>query len=95
MLISRKLFLSLEKNDVIGKNDIKRSRYNVDKQDLDKKTEGSEIKIPGITKLVTNTAFNTKIGEVEIIPGQAKYITTDEFNKFLGEIFDAKLKERN
>ena len=43
--------------------------------------------------LVTNTAFNTKVGEVEKNPDYTKYITDNEFNKFSGEIFDAKLKK--
>ena len=43
--------------------------------------------------LVTNTAFNTKVGEVEKNPDYTKYITDNEFNKFSGEIFDVKLKK--
>lgn len=50
-------------------------------------------KTPDVIGLVTNTAFNTKVGEVEKNPDYTKCITDNEFNKFSGEIFDAKLKK--
>ena len=50
-------------------------------------------KTPDVIGLVTNTAFNTKVGEVEKNPDYTKCITNNEFNKFSGEIFDAKLKK--
>ena len=50
-------------------------------------------KTPDVIGLVTNTAFNTKVGEVEKNPDYTKCITDKEFNKFSGEIFDAKLKK--
>lgn len=52
-------------------------------------------KTPDVIGLVTNTAFNTKVGEVEKNPDYTKCITDNEFNKFSGEIFDAKLKKSN
>ena len=52
-------------------------------------------KTPDVIGLVTNTAFNTKVEEVEKNPDYTKYITDNEFNKFSGEIFDAKLKKSN
>ena len=50
-------------------------------------------KTPDVIGLVTNTAFNTKVEEVEKNPDYTKYITDNEFNKFSGEIFDANLKK--
>ena len=50
-------------------------------------------KTPDVIGLVTNTAFNTKVGEVEKNPDYTKCITDNEFNKISGEIFDAKLKK--
>ena len=47
-------------SDVIHKN-----LPNKLKQGLDEKNEGVENKIPDVSILVINTAFNTKIGEVE------------------------------
>ena len=64
-------------------------------------------KNPYVSRLSSNTVFNTKIWEVEnkvlnisglvkklrkILDG-AKYITTSKFNNYLGEIFDERLKE--
>ena len=52
-------------------------------------------KIPDVSRLVTNTPFNTKLREVEKknIPDDSKYITTNEFNKISDELFDGRLKQ--
>ena len=47
-----------------------------------------ENKMPDVSGLVTNTALNTKLGELKKSPGHYKYKITTEFNKCLGTIFD-------
>ena len=69
------------------------NRYNADKQVLEKKIEDADKKIADTSKLVTNTALNTKIWEVESkVPDHTKHITTTEFNEYSGEIIDKNLK---
>ena len=52
---------------------------------LDKKIEDAE-KLTDLTKLVTNSALNAKIGEVENqITYHDIYITTQEFTKLTSE----------
>ena len=52
--------------------------------------------MPDTSSLVTTTALNTKISEVENkIPNHDKYITTPEFNKLTAENFTARLKQAN
>ena len=41
------------------------SQYNTDKQNLEKKVEDIDKKIPDKSGLVTTTVLNTKISEVE------------------------------
>ena len=48
-------------------------------------------KIPDLSDVVTNTAFNKKIREIQSKNpdhDHDKYITTDKFNKFCGAIFE-------
>ena len=54
-------------------------------------------KIPDVSKLVTNTALNTNIGEIEnkIPDYYINYITTPEFKKLTSESFAARLKQAN
>ena len=67
--------------------------YNADKQVLEKKYKMLIKKIADTSKLVTNTALNTKIWEVESkVPDRTKHITTTEFNECSGEIIDKNLK---
>ena len=51
-------------------------------------------KIPDVSKLVTNTALNTNIGEIEnkIPDYYINYITTPELKKLTSESFAARLK---
>ena len=52
--------------------------------------------MPDTSGLVTTTALNTKISEVENkIPKNDKYVTTPEFNKLTAENFTARLKQAN
>ena len=46
------------------------SQYNIDKQNLEKKTEDVDKKIPEYSSLATTTVINTKIREVN-----NKYLT--------------------
>ena len=43
---------------------LKKSKDNLDNQSLNKKTKDVENKIPDVSGLVTNTAFNTKVAEL-------------------------------
>ena len=67
------------------------------------KISGVEIKIAERSGLVTTTAFNTKLSEVESkIPSisgdvkikdiKGKYFTTANYNKFTSDIRDVKIK---
>ena len=58
--------------------------------------EDVENKIPDVSKLVTNSALNKNIGEVENkILNHDIYITTQEFTKLTSENFAARLKQVN
>lgn len=53
------------------------------------KIKNVENKIPDVSGLGINTAFNTKIREVEkTYYGYDKHITTNKFDKFSGVIFN-------
>ena len=67
------------------------------------KISGVEIKISEKSSLVTTTAFNTNLSEVESkipsIGGDAKikyikgkYLTTANYSKFTSDILDVKIK---
>ena len=43
---------------------LKKSKDNLDKQSLNRKIKDVENKIPDVSGLVTNTAFNTKVAEL-------------------------------
>ena len=63
---------------------------------LAKKVKEAENKMPDVSKLVTNSASNTKIGEVENkIPNHDVYISTRELNKLTSENFAGSFKQRN
>ena len=58
--------------------------------------EDVENKIPDVSKLVTNSALNKNIGEVENkILNHDIYIATQEFTKLTSENFAARLKQAN
>ena len=66
---------------------IKKDAYNTDKIDLDKKNRGFWKKIPHVSKLVTESALNMKIGEVENkIPNASKLVTNSALNTKIEEI---------
>ena len=49
--------------------------------------EDLENKIPDVSKLVTNIAFNSKIGEIENkIPGVSKLVTNSAFDTKIVEV---------
>ena len=61
--------------------------YNTDKQNLHKTVENVEHKILDVSRLVNNTAFDTKTGEVEKKnPDVSRLVTNTAFDTKLVKI---------
>lgn len=54
-----------ELSDVVDKDVLKKSKYDADKQGLNKNIKSIDKKIPDTSNLVTTAAFNIKIAEID------------------------------
>ena len=52
-------------SDVVDKDVLKKSKYDADKQGLNKNIKSIDKKIPDTSNLVTTAAFNIKIAEID------------------------------
>ena len=66
---------------------LKKSKYDKDKQGLDKKGEDVQNKIADVSRSVTNTACNIKIGKVQKkVPDINRLFTYTAFYTKIGQV---------
>ena len=64
-------------NDIHANGFILKSKYDIDKSDLEKKFSDAEKKVPDTGGLIINTDYNAKITEIEsIIPSISGLVTS-------------------